>query len=111
MKQILFKINGAIALIEHQDLPVDKIEDIKISLMNCYNVEYDDLEVIVEDIINGRALEMSQEIDMNEQGLIFWRDTFFKPIYAVTCDLVEGSDKYMDAVADGSIINHLHFVR
>lgn len=111
MKQVIFKICDTIALIENNEITIDEIEDIKVKLMNCYNVAYDDIEVITEDIIDGRALEMSDEIDVNEQGLIYWRDVYFKPVYAISCDLVEGSDKYLDSVADGSIINHLHFIR
>lgn len=110
-KQTVFKINGTIALIENTNLDSNRIEDLKVKLIRAYNCEYDDLEAFIEEVMPPPQIEMSEEIDVNSEGLIFWKDTYFKPVYAVSCDLVYMSDEYMDAIADGSIINHLHFVR
>ena len=56
-----------------------------------------------------KAIELSEEIDLTPQGIVFWKDTYFEPIKGVYLDLVLGSDEFLDALLDGTLENYLKF--
>jgi len=104
---ILFKLDGEIILEERCNLYLNQIDELKYNVAMELGCEVDDIEVETIDI----PIEMSDEVDVSSIGLIFWKDTYFMPIIGVMCELEIDSDAYMDAVANGTIENYLHFYK
>lgn len=109
-KVILFKVNGLVVVEEHQDLTVEQVEQMKWVVAEEIEVPIFDVEVEYQE----QPLDLSDDIDCasDENGkaiLIFYKSLSFSPIVGVECPLVEGSDEYLDAILDGTILNHLNF--
>lgn len=106
-KVLHFKVNGETVLEERCNLFLNQIDELKWGIALELGCEYDNIEVEVTEV----PIEMSDEIDVSSIGMIFWKDTFFEPIIGIVCDLEEGSDDWLDAKANGTIINYLRFIK
>jgi hypothetical protein len=104
-KKVLFKINDEVVLIEDGDLYLNQIDEIKWKIVEECECRFDDIEV---DILDN-LIVLSDEVDVSDIGLVFWKAYYPQAIQGVECDLVEGSDEYLDAMNNGSLIDYLHF--
>ena len=103
--KILFKINNKVVLEESTDLHLNQIDILKWDIALECECAYDDIEVEKIELSN----EMSDEVDVTVDGLIFWKSIYMQPIQGIFCDLEEGTDAYLDAINNGTLINHLNF--
>jgi hypothetical protein len=106
-KTIIFKLDGEVILEERCNLYLNQIDELKWNIALELGCTYDDIEVETIEV----PIEMSDDVDVSSIGLIFWKDTYFTPITGTACDLKEGSDAYLDAIADGSIIDYIRFIK
>ena len=109
-RKILFKVENIVMVEELRDLTLDEIDRLKELVAQECECTVDDVEVDTVDA----EIEMSEDIDcttdMDGKGiLVFWRSLSFRPIVGVSCSLVEGSDEYLDAINNGTLINYLDF--
>lgn len=104
-KKVLFKINNEVVLEEDGDLFLNQIDEIKWKIVEECDCRFEDIEV---DILDN-LIVLSDEIDVSDNGLIFWKAYYPQPIQGIECHLVEGSDEYLDAINDGSILEHINF--
>jgi hypothetical protein len=65
----------------------------------------DDIEVEKVEM----SVEVSEDVDVTVDGMVFWKSLYMQPIQGVSCDLEEGSDAYLDAINNGTIAEHLNF--
>jgi hypothetical protein len=103
--KLVFKINDEIVLEESTDLYLNQIDELKWGIALECECSIDDIEVEKVEI----PLEVSEDVDVAVDGLVFWKSLYMQPIQGVTCDLEEGSDEYLDAINNGTLINHLNF--
>ena len=103
--KLLFKINNEVILEESTDLFLNQIEELKWSIALECECNFDDIEVERVEM----SIELSEDIDVTVNGMVFWKSVFMQPIQGVCCDLKEGSDEYLDAINNGTIIEHLKF--
>lgn len=103
-KKILFKVNNEVVVEEKDDLFLNQVDEIKWAVALEFRVALDEVEVEMID-----ELDSSDEIDVTPLGMVFWKALYPDPIKGVSCDLVENSDEYFDAINDGTIIDHLTF--
>ncbi len=109
-RKIQFKVDNTVMVEELRDLSIDEIERMKVLVAQECECTPEDVEV---DTIDA-DIEMSEDIDsttdMDGKGiLVFWRSMAFDPIVGVQCSLPEGSDEYLDAMNNGTLINYLDF--
>lgn len=101
---ILFKVGGEVVLEKTQPQTLNNIEITKgIIAFEC-GCEVDDIEVVVEHSNHEKELS---DIDVNSNGLIFWKDVFPELIVGVKLTIPFGSDEYLDAVNENKLINKL----
>lgn len=103
--KILFKINGEVVVEESTDLFLNQIDEMKWIIAEECECSYDDIEIERIEL----PIEISEDVDVSPNGLHFWKALYPNPIIGVYCDLKIGTDEYLDAINDGSIINHLNF--
>lgn len=106
-KVLLFKVNGEVILEERCDLYLNQVDELIWGIANELNIQYNEIEVETIEV----PIEMSDDIDVSSIGMIFWKDTYFTPITGVACDLEEGSDEWLDAKANGTLIDHVYFIK
>jgi len=104
-KKVLFKINDEVVLIEDGDLYLNQIDEIKWKIVEECECRFDDIEVNILD----NLLELSDEIDVSDMGLIYYKSYYPQPIQGIDCELEIGSDEYLDAMNDGSILDRIYF--
>jgi hypothetical protein len=105
-KKVLFKVNNEVVLEEDGDLYLNQIDIIKWKIVEECECGFDDIEV---DIVDN-LLDLSDDIDVSDNGLIYWKAYYPQPIQGIDCDLVEGSDEFLDAMNSGTILDHIYFV-
>jgi hypothetical protein len=105
MKVIQFKINGEVIIEKHEDLFLNEIDEIKWGLAEIFDVTTDDVEVTILQIQD----ELST-LDVTSEGLVYFNGNYPNPIIGMTCILKEGSDEYLDAMNDGTILNYIKFI-
>jgi hypothetical protein len=105
MKVIQYKIDGEVIIEKHDDLFLNQIDEIKWDLAQIFDVTTDDVEVTTFEIHD----ELST-LDVTSEGLVYFNGTYPNPIIGMTCILKEGSDEYLDAMNDGTILNYIKFV-
>jgi hypothetical protein len=105
-KKVLFKVNNEVVLEEDGDLYLNQIDIIKWKIVEECECGFDDIEV---DILDN-VLDLSDDIDVSDNGLIYWKAYYPQPIQGIDCDLVEGSDEFLDAMNSGTILDHIYFV-
>ena len=103
-KIILFKINNEVVVEEKEDLFLNQVDEMKWAVALEFKVGFD--EVVVE-VVDEK--ELSDMVDVTPLGMVFWKALYHEPIKGVYCDLVEGSDEYLDAMNDGTLTEHLNF--
>jgi len=108
-RKTYFKINNEVVVEETQDMTIEMIEKMKWIIAEECECQYDDIEVEVKPIVNSNPKELSDEVDIGANGMHFWRSDYPDTIVGVLCDLEEGSDEYLDAINNGTLINHLMF--
>lgn len=106
-KTILFKLDGEVILEERCNLYLNQIDELKWNIALELGCTYDDIEVDTIEV----PIEMSDDVDVSSIGMIFWRDTYFTPIVGTACDLEEGSDEWLDAKSNGTLIDHIYFIK
>jgi hypothetical protein len=101
---VIFKVNGEIVLEKNESLTLKHIEIIKgIIAFECdCNVE--DVEVETTHCYTKKELS---DIDVNPNGLIFWKDVFHDVILGVKLDIDLGSDEYLDALINNTLVDNL----
>lgn len=104
-RKLLFKVHNEVVTEESEDLFINQIDEIKWIIAQELECSFDEVEVEVLEY----PIEYSDEIDVTEEGLIFWKALHHKPIKGVFCELKEGSDEYLDAMLNGRLEEHLHF--
>ena len=105
-KKVLFKVNDEVVLEEDGDLFLNQIDEIKWKIVEECECRFDDIEV---DIVDN-VLDLSDDIDVSDNGLIYWKAYYPQPIQGIDCELVEGSDEFLDAMNNGTILDHIYFV-
>jgi hypothetical protein len=103
--KLLFKINNEVILEESTDLYLNQIDELKWGIALECECSVDDIEVERVEL----AEEVSEEVDVTVDGMVFWKSLYMQPIQGVECSLVLGSDEYLDAINNGTLINHLNF--
>ena len=103
--KLLFKVNNEIVLEESTDLHLNQIDELKWGIALECECDVADVEVDIVEM----DVEMSEDVDVSVDGLVFWKSLYMQPIQGVSCDLEEGSDEYLDAINNGTLINHLNF--
>ena len=103
--KLVFKINNEIVLEESTDLHLNQIDELKWGIAMECECNIDDIEVEKVEL----PLEVSEDVDVSADGMVFWKSLYMQPIQGVMCDLEEGSDEYLDAINNGTLINHLNF--
>lgn len=106
-KVLHFKVNGETVLEERCNLYLNQIDELKWGIALELGCMPEDIVVEPVEV----PIEMSEEIDVSSIGMIFWKDTYFEPIIGIVCDLAEGSDPYLDAIANGTIEKYLRFIK
>lgn len=106
-KKLLFKINNEIVVEESGDLYLNQIDEMKWIIASECECNYDDIDV---ELVESKQ-EISEEIDVTTGGMIFWKSLEHRIIVGIklNSDLVEGSDAYLDAILDGSLLDNLDF--
>ncbi len=105
-KIILFKVNGQVVVEERKELTQAEIERM------CWVVA-EELDVPIFDV-DTEVIDTGQElssIDVTTDGLIDWRDAYFRRIVGVKMNLKVGSDEYLDAILNNTLEEHLEFDR
>ena len=105
----LFKINNEVVVEESNDMTIEMVERMKWIIAEECECQYDEIEVEIEDVYYNPAKELSDEIDVGANGLHFWRSDYPDTIIGVKCQLVIGSDEYLDAINNGTIEKYLKF--
>lgn len=105
MRITQFKIKDEVIVEETKDLFANQIDEMKWIIADECNCSYDDIEVEFID----KEVELAEQVDICEIGLVFFDALYLEPIQGVECQLVEGSDEYLDAVLDGTIDRYLNF--
>lgn len=103
---ILFKVNGEVVVEEKKQLTPAEVEKMKWVVAEELDVAIFEVDVDYLDIDK----ETSQ-IDVTANGLLDWRDTYFKIITGVKLSVEMGSDVYLDAVANGTVDELIEFVK
>lgn len=103
--KILFKINGEVVVEEPHDMELKAIEKMKFFIAEECECSYHDIEVEKETTYH----DLSDEVDVTEHGMMFFNNLYQGIITGVECCLEDGSDRYLDAMNDGSIIDYLNF--
>jgi hypothetical protein len=103
--KLLFKINNKVILEESTDLYLNQIDELKWGIALDCECSIDDIEVETVEMV----IDASEDVDVTVDGLVFWKSLYMQPIQGVSCDLEEGSDEYLDAINNGTLINHLNF--
>ena len=106
-KQLFFKVNNEVVAIATGDIYLNEIDEMKWIIVSECECSIDDIDV---ELVESLA-EISEEIDVTDGGMIFWESLEHRIIEGVklNSDLVEGSDEYLDALLDGSLIDKLDF--
>ena len=103
--KVEFKINNEVVVIEDRDLTEKEITDMKFIIAEECEVAYFE---VTHNVIKEER-EVSDEVDITDIGLIFFKDTYPNPIQGIFCALVQGSDEYLDAILDGTLLDSLNF--
>jgi hypothetical protein len=105
MTVIQFSINGEVIIEKHEDLYLNQIDEIKWDLANIYDITPDEVEVTKLDVDD----ELST-LDVSSEGLVYFNGIYPHPIKGMTCVLKEGSDEFLEAIHDGTILDYIKFV-
>lgn len=104
-KKLLFKIRNEVIVEETTELFLDQIDKLKRVIAEECSCHVDDIDV--EMVTDGKK-EYS-DFDVNENGMFFWED-YDRFIKGISTDLVIGSDEYLDAIIDGTILDKIIFI-
>lgn len=104
---ILFKVNDEVVITEENiNLTFDEIDRLKWTIVSECDCLFDEITV---DVVEENV-DVADDIDISVNGeLIFWKSTYHVPIKGICCELVEGSDEYLDAINDGTLIDKINF--
>ncbi len=104
--RLIFKLKDVIIADETQEdftlIEIAAWKDILAQEMEC---DIEDIEVIQ----NKVEVELGEELDSTIDGFVFYKAIKFDPIQGVTLDIIEGSNEHLDAILDGSILDHIIF--
>lgn len=103
--KILFKINNEVILEESRDLYLNQIDELKNLIAKECDCTFDEVEVERVEMAN----DISEDIDVSNKGMHFWKSIYMQPIQGVYCILDEGSDEHLDAINNGTIEEYLSF--
>lgn len=95
-RKIQFKVDNTVMVEELRDLSIEEIERMKVLVAQECDCTPEDVEV---DTVEAEV-EMSEDIDLAVEGLVFWRSLSFDPIVGVMCDIDENSDEFIDMLTD-----------
>jgi hypothetical protein len=101
----LFKVKNEVILEESSDLYLNQIDEIKWQIALECEVNFDEIDVEKIEM----PLDLSDDVDVSVDGLIFWKSLSFKPIQGIKCELIEGSDEWLDAINNGTIDKYINF--
>lgn len=101
-KTLLFKIKNEVVLEADGDLTLNQIDEVKWSVaLECEANIFDiDVELV------EYAPDIS-DFDVTNTGMYNFKDSAFKIMTGVSLPFEIGSDAYLDAINDGSLINLL----
>ena len=101
---VIFKLHGEVVIVENRDLFLNEIDVIKHIISSECQCNVDEIEVEFD-----RGKDELSEIDVTSEGMVFWTALNHVPIKGVYCILEEGSDEHLDAINNGTLINHINF--
>lgn len=104
-RKVQFKVDNIVMVEEPRDLTLDEIDRMK-------SIVAQECECMLEDVcveFVDAEIELSEDIDVAPEGLVYWRSLLMKPAIGVSCLLEEGSDEYLDAISNGTIEEYLIF--
>lgn len=104
-KTIHFKIANEVVLIESGDLFLNQIDEYKWVIAQECDCTIDDIDI---ELIES-ATEVSEEIDVTIDGMIFWKSLEHRTIVGAECNLEDGSDEYLDAILNDTLHEHINF--
>lgn len=102
--KIIFKFNDMTILKVDKDLKLIELQAYKRALAKAYSCKISDIEVIFKQQINTMS-----DIDLTNEGLVYWKEFHPKIITGVKSSLIEGSDDYLDAMNNKTLQDYLLF--
>lgn len=106
-KVILFIKDNEVICEEKQLLSLSEIEIYKQHIAYDLGCDVEDIEVEYDSYDTDK--DISDDLDVTKEGLIFWQGLFADPIKGIFCSLEIGSDEYLEAISDKTIEKYLHF--
>jgi hypothetical protein len=106
-KKLLFKINNEVVIEETMELYLDQIDKLKRIIAEECGCCIDDIDVEV--IVEHSKQELSN-LDVNEHGMFFWNESDAVILGGIGCEIEFGSDEYLDAISDGTILDKIYFM-
>lgn len=106
-KKLLFKINNEVIIEETMELYLDQIDALKRIIAEECGCCVDDIDV--ESVIEHSKQDLSK-LDVNEYGMFIWDEYDAIILGGIGCSIEFGSDEYLDAVADGTILDKIYFI-
>jgi hypothetical protein len=104
-KKLIFKVKDQIVMEDRRDLYPNQIDELKWFVAKECSCHYDDVEV---DVVENTT-EMS-EMDIDHIGLFDWTSLDCTYLTGLNLSIAEGSDEYLDALANGTLENFIIFV-
>lgn len=102
--KLFYKVNNEIVCEEDTDNTIEHVEKMKWILMEELECLYDDIEVEKVELP-----EDASEYDMTSIGLVNYKDLYFVPRTGLNCSIKEGTDEWLDAFNNGTLINYIYF--
>ena len=103
-KKTIFTINGKVIIEQSNDLYVDEIDAWKRVISEECACKVDDIDVEIK--IGGQQLS---DMDVNDHGLYDWT-TYDKYFKGLSMDFEIGSDEYLDAISNGTLLDKIKFI-
>jgi len=105
-KIVFFKIKNEVVVEERREMTPKEIEAMKWVVAEECDVPIFDVDAEVYD--TGQELS---EIEVTTDGLLDWKDVYFRNIIGIKMDIALGSDEHLDSINNGSLIDYLSFTK
>lgn len=101
-KRILFKVNGEVKVEETRDLFLNEIDEMKWIVASECECSIHDVDVEIEVI---KSKEELSEYDVSSDGIVNWKDPYFKTITGVQC--ITNMDDFLDSMNTKNVAENL----
>lgn len=109
-KKLVFKINGETVVQESTNLTPEQIEALKYIIVEEMECKFEDIIVSEEDygcLTKHTKQDELGEIESTAEGLINWKSCIFTLVTGVELPYELGSDRHLDAISKGTVIDDL----